>query len=63
MHLNKEQEKISYTKPSGHMLVKGIAGSGKTTVGVYRIPFLLNNYCFEPNDSILLMTYNKTLIN
>ncbi|WP_319372135.1 S24 family peptidase [uncultured Ilyobacter sp.] len=63
MHLNKEQEKISYTKPSGPMLVKGIAGSGKTTVGVYRIPFLLNNYCFEPDDSILLMTYNKTLVN
>ncbi|WP_319200180.1 S24 family peptidase [uncultured Ilyobacter sp.] len=63
MHLNKEQEKISYTKPSGPMLVKGIAGSGKTTVGVYRIPFLLNNYCFEPDDMILLMTYNKTLVN
>ena len=63
MHLNKEQEKISYTKPSGPMLVKGIAGSGKTTVGVNRIPFLLNNYCFEPDDMVLLMTYNKTLVN
>lgn len=63
MHLNKEQEKIAYTKPSGHMLIKGIAGSGKTTVGVYRIPFLLSNYCFEPEDSILLVTYNKTLVN
>lgn len=63
MRLNKEQEKISYMKPSGHSLIKGIAGSGKTTVGIYRIPFLLNNYCSEPDDSILLVTYNKTLVN
>lgn len=63
MRLNKEQEKISYMKPSGHALIKGIAGSGKTTVGIYRIPFLLNNYCGEPDDSILLVTYNKTLVN
>lgn len=63
MRLNKEQEKISYMKPSGHALIKGIAGSGKTTVGIYRIPFLLNNYCGESDDSILLVTYNKTLVN
>lgn len=63
MRLNKEQEKISYMKPSGHTLIKGIAGSGKTTVGIYRIPFLLSNYCSEPEDSILLVTYNKTLVN
>lgn len=63
MRLNKEQEKISYMKPSGHTLIKGIAGSGKTTVGIYRIPFLLDNYCTEIDDSILLVTYNKTLVN
>lgn len=63
MKLNKEQEKISYIKPSGYSLVKGIAGSGKTTVGIYRIPFLLNNYCTDDEDNILLVTYNKTLVN
>ena len=30
MLLNREQEKIAYSKPNGHMTIKGIAGSGKT---------------------------------
>ena len=35
----------------------------KTTVSVYRIPFLLNHYCFLPDDAILMVTFNKTLSN
>lgn len=61
--MNKEQEKIAYTKPNGHMLIKGIAGSGKTTVGICRISYLLNNYCNEKDDNILFITFNKTLVN
>jgi len=63
MHINREQEKIAYTKPNGHMLIKGIAGSGKTTIGIYRIAFLLNNYCHDREDEILFLTFNKTLVN
>ncbi len=62
MDLNAEQKKIAFQKPKGHFLIKGVAGSGKTTVGIYRIPFLLGNYCFAPDDAILLVTYNRTLI-
>src|SRR5699024_9461677 len=62
MQLNLEQKKIIQSKPSGHMLVKGVAGSGKTTVAVHRVPFLLKNYCYEEDDGILLVTYNKLLI-
>ncbi|MGB6128092.1 MAG: UvrD-helicase domain-containing protein [Psychrilyobacter sp.] len=61
--MNKEQEKIAYTKPNGHMLIKGIAGSGKTTVGICRISYLLNNYCHDKDDNILFITFNKTLVN
>ena len=50
-------------EPSGQMLVKGVAGSGKTTVAIRRINFLKTHYCHEADDQILLVTYNKTLLN
>lgn len=62
MDLNTEQKKIAVQEPKGHFLLKGVAGSGKTSVGIYRIAFLLNNYCFAKDDAILVATYNKTLI-
>ena len=43
MQLNVEQKRIIEAKPNGHVLVKGVSGSGKTTVAVHRIPLLLNN--------------------
>ena len=63
MQLNVEQKKLIQAKPSGHFLIKGVAGSGKTTVAVNRIPFLLNHYCFAEDDAILMVTFNKTLVN
>ncbi|WP_246169863.1 UvrD-helicase domain-containing protein [Alkalibaculum sporogenes] len=63
MKLNIEQRRIVELEPSGNMLVKGVAGSGKTTVAVKRIPFLLNHYCIEPGDKVLMVTFNKTLLN
>jgi DNA helicase-2/ATP-dependent DNA helicase PcrA len=62
LDLNAEQKKIALQEPKGHYLLKGVAGSGKTSVGIYRISFLLNNYCFAKDDAILVATYNKTLI-
>ncbi len=63
MQLNQEQKRIINAKPNGHTLLKGVAGSGKTTIAVTRLPFLLHNYCFDVDDRILLVTYNKTLVN
>lgn len=62
MQLNIEQNKLIQAKPSGHSLIRGAAGSSKTTVAVNRIPFLLYNYCLESNDRILIVTYTKTLV-
>jgi len=62
MRLNVEQQRIVEVEPSGHMLVKGVAGSGKTSVAIRRIQFLRENYCPEENDNVLLVTFNKTLI-
>lgn len=61
MQLNVEQKKIIESKPSGHILVKGVAGSGKTTVAVHRIPLLLSNYCYAKDDRVLMITFNKSL--
>jgi len=63
MQLNQEQKRIINAKPNGHVLLKGVAGSGKTTIAINRLPFLQNNYCFDEDDGILLVTYNKTLVN
>lgn len=63
MRLNIEQRKLVQSKPAGHSLIRGVAGSGKTTVAVNRIPFLLENYCLDDEDKILMVTYNKSLIS
>lgn len=59
--LSDEQIKaINYDQP-GAYAIKGIAGSGKTTVGLHRIPFLLNK-C-NNGEAILVVTYHKVLVN
>lgn len=63
MILNAEQLKIIQSIPNGQMLIKGVAGSGKTTVALYKIPLLINNYCHEIDDNILFVTYAKMLVN
>lgn len=62
MRLNIEQRKIIELEPAGHSLIKGVAGSGKTTVAIRRIGFLQNHYCPEDDDNVLLVTFNKTLL-
>lgn len=63
MQLNIDQKRIVETKPNGHMLIKGVAGSGKTTVAVNKIPLLINHFCPQDEDKVLVITYAKTLIN
>ena len=46
-------------RQAGPFAVKGIAGSGKTTVGIYRVPYLKEK-CYN-NESILVVTYHKVL--
>lgn len=60
--LNIDQQRVVDSDVNGHMLIRGVAGSGKTTVAVARIPILLEHYC-EAQDKVLLLTYNRTLTN
>lgn len=62
MNLTTEQIRIIDAKPNGHNLIKGVAGSGKTTVAVQKIPNLINHYTKNTRDKVLLVTYNRTLI-
>lgn len=61
MNLNVEQKRIIEAEPNGHMIIKGVAGSGKTTVAVNRLPILIDRYAFQKDDKILMITYNKAL--
>lgn len=63
MQLNLEQKKLISAKPVGNTLIRGVAGSGKTTIAINRISFLLSNYCVDKEDNILMVTYNKALVS
>ncbi|MGD9210315.1 MAG: UvrD-helicase domain-containing protein, partial [Desulfobacteraceae bacterium] len=62
MELSVEQRQIATQRPNGHYLLKGVAGSGKTLVGLYRALFLSKNYCFDKDDMVLVAAYNRTLV-
>lgn len=63
MQLNLEERRIINAKSNGHTLIKRLAGSGKTTIVINRLPVLLYEYCFDVDEQTLLLTYNKTLVN
>ena len=63
IYLNPEQDKLVRLDPRGHRLIRGVAGSGKTTIALYRAKYLSENYLdmFIANK-ILVLTYNSTLV-
>lgn len=60
--LKGEQKKVLFLPPINPIQIKGVAGSGKTTVALYRAKHLLEtqNNLFE-ETKIVIFTYNKTL--
>lgn len=50
--IQKEQNEIIRKSPYHNMIVQGVAGSGKTTVAMHRISYILYNYQerFKPDD-------------
>ncbi|MFL0249860.1 transcriptional repressor LexA [Clostridium neuense] len=62
MQLNSIQSRISTSKSSNYIFVKGKSNSGKTITVVNRAIFLKNNYCLYDNDRILIIcSDNKKL--
>lgn len=62
--IQKEQNDIIRTSPYRSMIVQGVAGSGKTTVAMHRISFILYNYekAFRPEDFYIVGS-NRILLN
>ena len=54
--IQQEQNLIIRRSPKTNLIVQGVAGSGKTTVAMHRISYILYNYeeDFRPEDSISL---------
>ena len=50
--IQKEQNEIIRKSPYHNVIVQGVAGSGKTTVAMHRISYILYNYAerFRPED-------------
>ncbi|MDF2485527.1 MAG: ATP-dependent helicase rep [Herbinix sp.] len=62
--IQKEQNEIIRDVPWHNVIVQGVAGSGKTTVAMHRISYILYNYKekFRP-DEFYIIGSNKMLLN
>lgn len=62
--IQKEQNEIIRRSPLYNCLVQGVAGSGKTTVAMHRISYILYNYAdrFKPEDFYIVGS-NQLLLN
>lgn len=62
--IQQEQNEIIRKKPQHNMIVQGSAGSGKTTVAMHRISYILYNYDleFKPKDFYIIGS-NRILLN
>ena len=62
--IQQEQNEVIRKKPQHNMIVQGAAGSGKTTVAMHRISYILYNYEqeFAPEDFYIVGS-NRILLN
>lgn len=62
--IQKEQNLIIRRSPKTNIIVQGVAGSGKTTVAMHRISYILYNYKddFRPEDFYIIGS-NRILLN
>lgn len=62
--IQKEQNEIIRDTPWHSVIVQGVAGSGKTTVAMHRISYLLYNYKEKlRQEEFYIIGSNKTLLN
>jgi len=66
LNLNDEQIALVRVSASGPILIKGVAGSGKTTIGLYRAYYLVETMehrhrMLNEKAAILVLTYTSTL--
>lgn len=59
MTIQKEQDEIIRQNKNGIVVVNGVAGSGKTTIALHRIAYLLYNFRSSLQDKILILGPNS----
>lgn len=58
-----EQRRVLFLPAYGPILIKGVAGSGKTTVSLFRAQYLIKTYNNLFNSAnVCIFTFNKTLV-
>lgn len=62
--IQQEQNQVIRKKPQHNLIIQGAAGSGKTTVAMHRISYILYNYEleFKPEDFYIIGS-NQVLLN
>jgi superfamily I DNA/RNA helicase len=59
--LDGRQKDVLYLEPNGQIVVLGTAGSGKTTMAIYRAAYLAKHHT-DDSRRLLLVTFNRTLV-
>lgn len=59
MTIQKEQDEIIRKGRDKNIVVNGVAGSGKTTIALHRVAYLLYNYRKELQDKVLILGPNS----
>lgn len=62
INLTGEQKKVLFLPATNPIQIKGVAGSGKTTIAMYRAKHLLESYSDLFREAeIMIFTYNNSL--
>lgn len=59
MTIQREQDEIIRHSPQGVAVVNGVAGSGKTTIALHRVAWLLYNHRRKLEDKVLILGPNN----
>lgn len=59
MTIQKEQDEIIRKDRTSNIIVNGVAGSGKTTIALHRVAYLLYNYRKKLEDKVLILGPNS----
>ncbi len=63
MTIQEEQDNLIRQPKNKSMIVNGVAGSGKTTIALHRVAYLLYNYRNQIQDKVLILGPNNIFVD